>query len=257
MKYWIKKWARLLPNQKGLAFTLAEIIIVVGIIGIIAEITIPNLVTNFKKQFTVSKLQQFYSTMSQVLRLSEIDNGELINWNIGPVYYSDGSAEFNKYFRPYLNISKYCGVSYEGRSNNECCPYITKGKDGSSRASSASYATFFVLSDGTLVKFLAAYGTDSVIAEENTGYEDLPYFIMQVDINGTKLPNAYGRDVFTFFIYRMKGLQPSGYFVSNRGVTRTSLLNSCNANTAISRSDSGCAGIIMLDGWKISDDYSW
>ncbi len=77
--------------KKG--FTLAEVLIVVGIIGIIAELTIPELVNNFQKQVVVTRLEKFYTNMTQAIKLSEIDNGPAYSWD-----YGDGSAVGNKKF---------------------------------------------------------------------------------------------------------------------------------------------------------------
>lgn len=82
---------------------MAEVIIVIGIIGIIAEMTIPTLVKNSAKQVTISKLQKFYSVMFQAISISELDNGPTNSWTYGTP--GDGSQTliwFNTYLAPYI-----------------------------------------------------------------------------------------------------------------------------------------------------------
>ena len=61
-------------RQKA-AFTLAEVLITLGIIGIVAAMTMPMIVENTKKQQTVVQLKKAYSVLSQAVELSELDNG--------------------------------------------------------------------------------------------------------------------------------------------------------------------------------------
>ena len=60
--------------KKG--FTLAEVLITLGIIGVVAAMTIPTLMTKYAKQRTETQLVKFYSMMNQTLRMSVADNGD-------------------------------------------------------------------------------------------------------------------------------------------------------------------------------------
>ena len=51
------------------AFTLAEILITLGIVGIISALTIPTLIQNHKKQVLVNQLKKAMSEISQGLQL--------------------------------------------------------------------------------------------------------------------------------------------------------------------------------------------
>ena len=92
--------------DKKLAFTLAEVLITLGIIGVVAALTLPALISNYKKQETTARLKKFYSTMSQAIILSENDNGSSKEWT--KAYYLDLDDDSNKsltlnYFNTYLN----------------------------------------------------------------------------------------------------------------------------------------------------------
>ena len=57
------------------AFTLAEVLITLGIIGVVAAITIPGLITKYQKLVTVVKLKKVYSQLNQVMRYINEDPG--------------------------------------------------------------------------------------------------------------------------------------------------------------------------------------
>src|SRR5574344_1297483 len=75
LKYIIKK------RIKHVAFTLAEVLIVLGIIGVVAAMTIPNLMHNYRKSMIETSLKKFYTTVNQAIKLSEIDNGASQDWD--------------------------------------------------------------------------------------------------------------------------------------------------------------------------------
>lgn len=66
-----------LPLQRiKLGFTLAEVLITLGIIGVVAAMTIPTLISNHQKKQTVVKLQKAISVMNQAYKLSYDEVGE-------------------------------------------------------------------------------------------------------------------------------------------------------------------------------------
>ena len=88
--------------KKG--FTLAETLITLGIIGVVAAITIPGLITAYKKHVIASSLKRAVSSINQAIKQSESENGEMETWN-----KSLEQEEFIKlYIRPYMNIALTC-----------------------------------------------------------------------------------------------------------------------------------------------------
>ena len=65
------------PTKIKSAFTLAETLITLGIIGIVAAITIPNLIHTYQEKQTVAKLKETYSILQQAIRTAEENEGEL------------------------------------------------------------------------------------------------------------------------------------------------------------------------------------
>lgn len=62
------------------AFTLAEILITLGIIGVVAAMTMPVLIENYKKKQTVTQLKKIYSALQQSIQLSQNNYGDICNW---------------------------------------------------------------------------------------------------------------------------------------------------------------------------------
>ena len=58
-------------------FSLAEVLITIGIIGIVAAITIPSIITKFKRQSAEVKLKKFYSVMNQAIQMSIAEHGDI------------------------------------------------------------------------------------------------------------------------------------------------------------------------------------
>ena len=65
---------------KKCAFTLAEVLITLGIIGVVAAITLPVIIQNHQKHVVENRLKSFYSIINQAVRMSEIDNGPAAEW---------------------------------------------------------------------------------------------------------------------------------------------------------------------------------
>ena len=100
-------------------FTLAEVLITLSIIGVVAAITMPALIQNHKKSVVETRLAKFYSTMNQVVKRAEVDYGEITTWESYRYIYEkdeEGNddltkpvanlAFLNKYFLPYMHTAK-------------------------------------------------------------------------------------------------------------------------------------------------------
>ena len=65
-------------NKK--AFTLAEVLITLTIIGIIAALTIPNLMQKWQDQHTVSAVKEAYAILNNAVKLAVRENGPTTEW---------------------------------------------------------------------------------------------------------------------------------------------------------------------------------
>ena len=221
---------------KFFAFTLAEVVIVIGIIGIVAELTIPTLISDFQKQTTVTELKKQYTSLAQAVKLSESENGNVSTWDWGIANDTASIRKsFDTYWAPYLRISKFCN------SYSDCCYEINYYKNLSNVLHPLCiyypiYRTTVALIDGVIL-IVSSYKGD--------GDEHKKIII---DINGAKKPNTSGKDVFFFVLDKDKGLVPEGYNESE-----STMNNNCNKTS----NNYYCATKIMRDGWQIKEDYPW
>ncbi len=218
--------------KKRNAFTLAEVLITLGIIGIVSAMTLPTIIANGKKQETVSRLKKFNSMMLQAILLSQNDNGPSEYWQKESMPTNDdgsydeikGSMQaeefFNKYFASYI---KYIRLD----SSDECNPKLR-----------------LVFNDG------------STACLKNGAYFDLRY-----DVNGAKKPNKGGYDRFYFSFHISKS--SSFYQITRRyfapyinGMTQEMWSDRDKLKELCLTGESGaCARLIEVDGWQIKDDY--
>lgn len=95
-------------------FTLAEVLITLGIIGVVAAMTIPTLITNYQKRETLTRLKSAYAQPQQAIKLSESDNDELGGWDLTTRDW------FDRYLAPYLKVTK---IEFKDLSDINSIPY--------------------------------------------------------------------------------------------------------------------------------------
>ena len=242
-------------SVKKVAFTLAEVLITLGIIGVVAAITMPTLIKNYQKHETVNRLKETYSILYQAVRMSETENGLLETWEIpsttwgsGVNVYNGGKAFFEQYLKPYIKVAKECKYL-----SNECWAdeYTRPNGEISTYFSALSNNAYgMVLANGSVIGFYPRQGTVCQI---------------YVDLNGKKGPNKYGKDAFTIVIAKtsrndeLGNFNKSGVYMYGQGKNRTALTSGQYAcsKTATTHSGGYCGALIMHDGWKIEKDYPW
>lgn len=200
-----------------LAFTLAEVLITLGIIGVVAALTIPSLMQKNQDSATVSKLKKVYSTLSNAYNFAVKDNGTPDTWGFtGAAYNATSSTIMITNIIPYLNVSQNCGTA------NGCFPNVTyKLLDNSSWANiSTNGQPKLKLQDG--ISLTAVYEGGNC----NNVWGSLPQLQTacgdyDVDINGDSPPNQVGKDYFRFNLTKY-GILPTGTSSYQSGYTFTS-----------------------------------
>ncbi|MBO5386198.1 type II secretion system protein [bacterium] len=105
------------PFKKGgkiPAFTLAEVLVTLGLIGIVAAMTLPMLAENYQRRVVETRLKKFYTTFNQAILRSVNDNGPYNGWFY---YVSNGNRQtidnsFNYFLRPYLSVIQSQEIQY-------------------------------------------------------------------------------------------------------------------------------------------------
>ena len=244
--------AKSVPTSKNLAakkvaFTLAEVLITLGIIGVVAALTLPTIIKNYQKQVTVTRLQKAYSILGQVAQKSIADNGSIDLVAGEAVNATTVETFFATYWLPYFKGVKVFPDRQQPSLNNNLGQYKYRNGNLEIYSIGTIYYNgriFFSTIDGTTyaVSIMSwKAGENGDVAVYSTSQA------VRVDINGIKPPNTYGKDVFIFVVDFEKGVaRPTCVGCS------TSTLNQNCRDTG-----SYCAAKIIRDGWKISDDYPW
>ena len=237
------------------AFTLAEVLITLGIIGVVEAITMPAVITNYQKKQTVTQLKKAYSVVSQALVASQAENGEMSSWGLGNIgNFTDDKYEnsnegykiittdfVNKYFVPYLNVRDNCGIRCPKQSGVKRYRLNGLEWDWNGR-----YYYIVYMADGTIIAFMF----DNFEGVLNSVY-------MYVDLNGDRKPNRAGRDIFTF---NFGGSATWKINMAGNGLEKDKLLEAsrsgCNKNGGDYSGDY-CGALIQYDNWEIKDYYPW
>ena len=175
----------LLANVK-FGFTLAEVLITLGIIGIVAALTIPGLITKCKEMQYRVTYKKVYSSLNQAMKYAQEDDGidlTLSAERINGVMRTNNIGEIFKYISRYYkatttcfdNNADKCWVCEKGEAG-----YISNGAPDWLGCNKRSYS--FVDANG-----VAYYLYD------NTEFPVL------IDVNGDRKPNQLGRDRFVMF----------------------------------------------------------
>ena len=217
-------------------FTLAEVLITLGIIGVVAAITIPNLMTAHKKRVIESKLKKAVSTINQAIKLSESENGELETWDKS----LDKEEFIKKYFSPYMKIMKICTLQDTcGYGTGSIWVYLNGTPNGYYNSPfNNNDRTPFISMDGILYVF-GFSPTYGVVADNDK--------IIIIDINGSEKPNRFGHDVF--FLVRNEQANSITPYGADKG--HNAIKNDCSATG----SGMYCAAWIYQNGWNIPSGY--
>lgn len=206
------------------AFTLAEVLVTLGIIGIVAAMTLPALVAKYKDKELASRTKKAYSEIQQAAQLAQASLGTPGN-NSTLFDITKTSQEVTQNFAKYFNGAKYCApdtggnectglhysIKYSGRYENPGSGTVANGQ--------MYYSHRIVLNDGTVVSVdqqdseyregdCQQWNEDGSLGDTATCKSSY-IAIIRFDVNGNKSPNQFGRDVFQLLVYKNK-IEPGG-----------------------------------------------
>lgn len=214
--------------KKG--FTLAEVLITLGIIGVVAALTLPSLIQNYREQATVTRVKKFYSVFSQAYAMAVLENGTIDNWglknsaleenensNDGSNIHNQSQESFEQYDKFLTIMSKYLNkAGYEKLHNVKV--------DGEN--------TGYILADGTQIVGIwlqpencngtNTYCGDFYIKTDNKAYYDKN--------------NNFNPNIFAFRI------EPNRIYPF--GTDNTTFKNQCLTGKNYSR----CTGWVIMNG---------
>lgn len=233
-------------NKLNTAFTLAEVLITLGIIGVVAAMTLPVITAKYRHIVAVNKLKKMYSVMSQAMlftvqkegdyssltSITDADSGSIQNW-------------YNIALKPYMKITNECfdKTGCWAESGTKLLNGGTPSWDRGSMGIGYNIVVFNTI-DGYAVSVdgYSDKGNFFGVEVPNTGY-----VAVYVDVNGKQRPNIIGKDTYVF-VFSERGFVPAG-----RDKTDEEVNADCN------KSGKGyyCFEKIMRNGWKIEQENLW
>ena len=188
--------------MKDRAFTLAEVLITLAIIGVVAAMTMPVLINKYQGRIAVTKVKKIYSVLNQAVKLAEVDNGPVNSWDL-PLHTNGGSQKLYGYLKPYLRVAKECVEDNSGNClDTNSNYYYLNGNEWTAPNSDYGSKNYvrIILSDGALLWFRTNSRTAG--CNETNASRTLSNICGQfwLDTNGSVKPNKYGKDIFSWFL---------------------------------------------------------
>lgn len=210
-------------NHIKKAFTLSEVLITLGIIGVVAAITLPTLVANYKEKVFVVSAKKNYSVLTNAINKWNEENGAIGD---ASAFWISEATDENLTFQlaKYLNAAKVCTYAKlrECGGGYDIMQYkkINDGNGNTTQENWISHGARIVLTDGTFVSLEAGKNITNSSCEKQiwANEKDQNGFFIEdssspsgvkghyyssnscgriaFDTNGLKGPNQIGVDVF-------------------------------------------------------------
>ena len=248
-----------LPEVEGKwGFTLAEVLITLGIIGVVSALTIPTIVTKYQKKLAVEQLKTTYSTLYNAFSMAVVDHGEIDDWIM---QHDDdtpqSSMDFLKtYIEPYVKNVEV----YQSEDLKNCKNVTYRKMDGSIKTCDSvsgfcgTCGSGIVSTNNNIAQIHNVNGSIIAVLARHEEFVEI-----DIDINGYKGPNVWGKDVFRFDLWKPSEAKrqcmlhemaiPFGTICHTRDYTMS---RNCNESDQLR-----CGEIIVHDGWQMLSDYPW
>ena len=197
----MKKDSKFKTMRKSFAMTLAEILLTLGVIGVLAALTIPTLIHYFQDIALQNAFKKSYSTlMSAINTVTQENGGVLYNCYSSPSYNYTNSECAEKFWpalKSKLNVSKTFvgpvdGINIPDYTSTELIVAqggsLRNGTCSGGKTVAKSLKTVWILADGSM---LMSY----------IGSFEYPVYAV-LDTNGLKKPNKWGYDLFQIELLR-------------------------------------------------------
>lgn len=192
--------------MKKSGFTIAELLIAVAVIGVVAVMAIPTFVHAKQDKEVAAKLNLAQAILSNATEMAQLNNGKLTNSDLEKMTEKD---IFNTFYKNTLKLTAFCS-----EDTSETCWSQTSDFFGKSKATggdilgiTGNVHTGFVLQDGMNITMTKVQNLDEKFGIDT---KDEYSIVFMVDINGEKSPNAIGQDVFAFIMNKKGQIIPAG-----------------------------------------------
>ena len=231
------------------AFTLAEVLVTLGIIGVVSAMTVPTLMQNYQRQSYVTQLHKVYNEVQQA-SLRYMTDKNAINLREAGL---GTQAEMANFTHTYFKVVSDCGSYVKA----PCFPTSYRSLSGTETATNNanwSAASSVVLASGASI----VIDYPNVYTKTVNGVTS-HYGHMLIDINGPKGPNIGGRDMFYAEFYDDGSIDVAGATPECKangvcdGDSLTAIRDTLyNSSCSSTWQGQGCLGKIINDGWTMT-----
>ena len=185
-------------GRKKAAFTLAEVLITLGVIGVVAAMTLPGLVNKYQERAWLTQFKVTYSVLSQAYLRAYQEHGVIKNWDLPTDDKAEAARIVAEKLLPYLNLAQDWKQNSQNSSHNLPTHYrdLNGIMQGTGFNGWDSQHYMFALANGAVCG-LSDVGIDEVDNKLRVG--------IYVDTNGAAGPNQMGKDFFFLYLNTKKG----------------------------------------------------
>lgn len=231
-------------KKSQFAFTLAEVLITLGIIGIVAAMTIPSLINKFQKIQYVTELKKAYSQLQEVFTTYILDKN-VDNLSQTDLFNSDGNADYtalDNLIKKFFKVTITCQPGDTSCVLTNITGTYLNSSDGINEFDSNNYN--FCTIDGMCFSILLPVSRTDCI-NKYCGR-------IALDVNGAKPPNKYGRDYFTYFAISPTGRLNGLFIVSNILIFGDYSIADAACKNTIPKGGETCLIKIMNENWEMN-----
>jgi len=241
------------------AFTVAEVLITLAVIGVVASLVVPMIKLKYQEMTTVAKLRRVYSLMNSSFNQVVLKYGTPNRWNLVESYY-DEEEEITKSpgAEKFLSLLAE-GLNAKNISNEPPFDSNYMNDDGKQvNVDGRKMQPFLQLQDGTIFFHGWVQNTKCTHNVNKTGLNNPIFKTMcgdfRIDLNGINLPNVIGIDQFEFRIGQ-RGIVPTGMYSDFRSPEYY-----CIPNKTVEYNGYGCTAWAIEKGtmpWLYGKQVSW
>ena len=189
MKEKLKKMKKKINNKKYKAFTLAETLITLMIIGVIAAITIPTLKDSSDKEENIALLKKANTTATNMFANLRAKYGPAPYWSYGNqrAFKTGEDATIRALYTTALNVA---GNTLPAGYSAQSLKADALGTETEIDGTKTDFTKPIITADG-MFWFLSLGYSNGSVTNERCG-------LLAVDVNGGKKPNRMGVDMFVF-----------------------------------------------------------
>ncbi len=248
-------------GKRKIAFTLAEVLITLGVIGVVVALTLPSIVHNVQKIILKDQFKRAYSNFYNAIKYTQAQNGapyacfywtknpygdyictkenkygECVKWALKdgtplPNDYNGKFSDCKKFTEDMikaLNTVKFCETK---PLENGCITDNYRGIDKvlEEKNPNKKQDPDQMYSDKQIKEKYPTFITaDGVLYSRYAAMDGSPYFMM--DVNGHKGPNKWGYDIFWFMlrgdeVNGITKISPASWAIEKGGTTMNAILS--------------------------------